>query len=89
MPPAWSNLYLDTDQQLMPSTSRRIDVREDVLVVRKSDDKLYYQLPIAHDNCTACPPIRMLPADAIVLLMDANYVRMNFSVAFGAYHDAT
>lgn len=47
---------------------------EDVLVVCKSDDELDDELSSTSNDRTASAPVRMLPVDSIVLLMDTNDV---------------
>lgn len=44
----------------------------DVFVVGNSDDRLHNEFSTSHYPCYACTVVRMLPADAGVLLMDAD-----------------
>ena len=49
-------------------------VREHVLVVRERDDELHDQFPSARHDRAARAPVRVLPVDPVVLLVDADDV---------------
>ena len=49
-------------------------VGKDILIVSQRDNKLHHQLTAARDDSPAGAPIAMLPANAIVLLMQTDGV---------------
>lgn len=59
-------------------------VVEHILVIRQRDDELHNQLSSPCHHGASSPPIGVLPADAIVLLMDANDIRSDFALAIRA-----
>lgn len=56
----------------------------DVFVVGDGDDGLEDQLPASNDGCSAGSVVGVLPADAGVLLMDADYIFHGYWFALGA-----
>lgn len=62
-------------------------VVEDVLVVGKGDDELNNQLSSSGHDGTSGPPVGVLPADAVVLLVDADDVGCDLSLAVRSRHD--
>lgn len=63
-------------------------VVEHIFVVRQRDDKLHDQLSSPRDDCPTRPPVGVLPADAVVLLVHADDVGCDFALAVGAGDDA-
>jgi hypothetical protein len=54
-------------------------IGEDVFIVCEGDDELDDELAVARYDCAAGAPVCVFPADAVVLLVEADYV--------GAYGD--
>lgn len=63
-------------------------VVEHILIVRKCNDELDDQFSSPSDDGTAGPPVGVLPADAIVLLMDTDNVRSEFTTSVWPSDDA-
>ena len=56
-------------------TTRLVElVGEDVLIVGEGDDELHDELPMASHDSAASPPVGMLPANAVVLFVQADGV---------------
>ena len=63
------------------------DEGEDVLVVGDGDDGLDYELTVAHDGGAPGAVVGVLPPDAAVLLVDADYVVHGQGLAGGVVQD--
>lgn len=51
-------------------------VRKDVLVVREREDELHDEFAVTGHDCTAGAPVCVFPADAVVLLVQTDDVRV-------------
>src|SRR6516162_7386670 len=56
-------------------------VCKDVFVVGESNDKLNNEFAVSSNDGTSSAPISMLPADAIVLFVKADYILGHFAYA--------
>ena len=52
-------------------------------VVRQSNYELNHELAASSHNSTASSPVGVLPADAIILLVEADDVRVVFDLTIG------